>query len=128
MAKRVILANDNEPRAGDFAFDFYRKAHPVTGDSETVGRLKSELKGLRGQEITVKFNGKHIDSDSGDVKKFVVTRRLTYRQYADLFGPGSAYASAASYIRDKYSNDTLVIGTITIDDESDEDDNEYDEE
>lgn len=126
--KRVILANPEEPRAGDYSYGLYDKAHPIYGDPETVKRIRGELRGLRGETVTMTFTGAHID-DSGKARKFRVQRTFQLNSYSDVMGPGSAYASAVKYIRDKHSEETLVTYGITVEtaDASDED-SESDEE
>ena len=121
--KRIILANPTEPRAGDYAYGLYDKAHPVTGDPETIQRLRSSLRGLRGQDVTVTFNGAHIDS-GGKIHRFRIKRSLTLNAYSDIFGPGSAYASAVKTVRDKHSDELLVTYGITVEPATGEDDGE----
>jgi hypothetical protein len=125
MGKRVVLTNPDEPRAGDYAFQLYDNAHPINGDPETIARMKAALRGLRGEEVTMVFKGHRVDSDTGETKRFRVTRNFTLNSYSDVFGPGSAYASAAHYVRDKYSSDELLMDSIEIEEYDGGDDSEY---
>lgn len=126
--KRVILANPDEPRAGDFAFQFYDKAHPTHGDRETVNRLRRELRGLAGEHVTMTFNGKRTDPDTGDRHRFRIRRTFKLENYRSVFGPGSAFASAIHYIRDEHSDEELVIDTFSIEEADDfDEDEEFDE-
>lgn len=112
--KRVIIANPDEPRAGDYAYSFYDKTHPVFGQAEDIARMKKEIRGLRGETVTMRFSGRHKAQGEPE-KKFTITRVFKLTGYDSVFGPGSAYGSAIHTIRDKYSNDKLVIDKITID-------------
>lgn len=122
-AKRRVLANPDEPRAGDFQYSLYDKAHPVHGDPDTIARLKKELRGLRGEKVTVVFKGAHVDEE-GTAHRFRLQRTFNYRQYGDMFGPGSAYADAVHFIRDKYSNEELVTYSFDVEVADDDDENE----
>lgn len=125
--KRVVLMNPDEPRAGDYAYQLYDHTHPLNGEPETVSRMRKALKGLRGEEVTLTFNGQHISED-GEKRRFSIKRTFTLNRYADVFGPGSAFASAIHYVRDKHSGDELLVHNFTIE-ESDfgDEDSEYDE-
>lgn len=123
-ARRVIPTNPDEPKAGDYSYGLYDKAHPVFGDPDTVAYFKRELRGLRGEHVTVTFKGVRIDDD-GETRRFNVRRTIKYNQYSDMFGPGSAFASATHAIRERHSDETLVTQQIIIEHASDEDD--YDE-
>ncbi len=126
--KRVVLANPDEPRAGDYAYGLYDKSHPVHGDPATIKRLRDSLKGLRGEEVTMTFRGKRLDPDTGAAKRFRIKRTFTLNSYRDVFGPGSAYASAVHFIRDAHSGDELVVDDFVIEEsEYGDEDSEYDE-
>ncbi len=120
-AKRIILANPDEPRAGDYSYGLYDKAHPVFGEAETIAYMKKQLRGLKGERITVEFKGVRIDDD-GESKRFTVKRTGTYRQYSSMFGPGSLYASAMHAVRERHSDETLVTHSIVITAASGDDD------
>lgn len=124
--RRVVLANPEEPKAGDFAYGFYDRTHPVDGDPEEIARMKRAIRGLLGETVTMRFGGEHIDDD-GMSKKFTITRRFKLTNYDSVFGPGSAYASAIHTIRDKYSSDELVITKFTIDVASGDDEDSEEE-
>ncbi len=116
--KRVVIANPDEPRAGDYAFSLYDNTHPDRGDPATVARMKAALRGLRGEEVTMVFKGKHTSADTGEAKRFTVKRKFTLTSYRDVFGPGSAFASAVHWVRDKYSDDELTIDSFEIEESS----------
>lgn len=124
-AKRLILANLDEPRAGQYEFSLYKQAHPVSGKPDVIARMKKELAGLRGHRVVMHFNGAHVDAEK-ETKHFRLKRVFNYRNYNDLFGAGGAYGSAIRYIRDAYSDETLITYSISIEiaDEDDEDDEE----
>lgn len=122
-ARRVILANPDEPRAGDYSYGLYDKAHPVFGEADTIAYLKKQLRGLRGERITVEFKGVRIN-DEGESRRFTVKRTGVYRQYASMFGPGSFYASAMHAVRERYSDETLVTHSIVITIASDDDEDD----
>lgn len=127
--RRFIVANPDEPKTGDFEYSLYDKAHPTHGDPETIAYMKKGLRGLRGERLKMTFNGSHIDED-GTPHRFRIQRTFNYRNYTDVFGPGSAYASAIHAVRDKYSNETLVTYSIAFDilDEEDEEDDDGEDE
>lgn len=118
--RRIILANPDEPRAGDYSYGLYDKAHPVFGERETIDYLRKQLRGLRGERVTARFNGARIDEE-GNTRRFVVKRTFKLNRYSDLFGPGSAYASAVHAVRDRHSDETLVTHSITIEPAGDDD-------
>lgn len=111
--KRRILANPDEPNAGDFAFGLYDKAHPVFGDPWTIGYMRGQLQGLGGKHVKVVLRGRR-KSEDGEYHRWTVTRSLTLRNYNDVFGPGSVMASGLHQIRDKYSEDILILDSFDI--------------
>lgn len=111
--KRLILVNPDEPRAGDYAYSLYDKAHPYTGDPETIAHFKKELAGLRGERVRLVFNGMRKDAD-GNEHRFRLTRTFNFRNYKDVFGPGSAYARALHAQRDKHSDDQFVTFSVAL--------------
>lgn len=111
--KRHILANMDEPKAGDYSYGLYDKAHPVHGDPDTIARIKKELRGLRGRDVRVIIRGARIDED-GKARRFTASREITLNRYSDLFGPGSAYGSVMHAVRERHSGDTLVTYEITL--------------
>jgi hypothetical protein len=126
--KRVVIVNEDEPKAGNYAYKFYDNTHPIRGDAEEIARMRKSLRGLRGEEVTMVFKGQHIDSKNNK-KRFTVRRTFTLNSYSDAFGPGSAYASAIHYIRDKHSDDQLNVMNFSIEEaDSGDEDSEYDEE
>lgn len=113
---RRILANPDEPRAGDNVFDFYNKAHPVFGEPETISYLRGQLRGLRGKTITLKISGIRQNED-GDERRFVSTKKLTVNNYSDIFGTGGAFIESARGAVERDSEDKLVVQTFTIEEE-----------
>lgn len=111
--RRVLLANPDEPAAGDFAYMLYDKAHPIHGDPETINRFRRELRGLRGQEVTLKMRGSRLD-DEGNERRFVARRTFTLNRYSDVFGAGSAFASALHDVRERHSDEELTIYEVSI--------------
>ncbi len=105
--RRRILANVDEPGTGDYDFGFYNKAHPIFGEPETIARIKKELRGLRGEFVTVIASGLRED-DNGDEHRYKFKRTILYSRYDDLFGPGSAYADIVHSIVEKYSDNALT--------------------
>lgn len=123
-ARRHVIANPDEPRAGQYDFSYYKSTHPVTGNRETIKNVKKELRGLRGHRVTMWVNGWHTSTDDPENPvHFRLKRVFNFRKYDDAFGPGSAYHSAIKYIRDQYSDDQLGTTSITFevadDDEED---------
>ena len=114
QGKRELIVNPDEPRTGDFAFDFYDASHPVFGRPGVVSRLKGELRGLRGEDLKVTVRGRRVDADTGQERRFQVIRTVHYRNYNDLFGPGSVYGSAIKAVRDRHSDEQLITDSITI--------------
>lgn len=112
--RRKIVINPDDPRSGEHAYTLYNLAHPITGDRATISRLKDDLRGLRGERVVMTFRGSRIDEE-GNEHFFNVKRSFKMNKYADVFGPGSAYASAIHAVRERHSSDTLVIYSITID-------------
>lgn len=91
-----------------------------------MSRLKKSLSGLRGERVRLVFNGFRQDEE-GNKTRFRATRTFNYRKYGDVFGPGSAYASALHWQRDKHSSDqfvTVSIGLEVIEIDDDEPDDE----
>jgi hypothetical protein len=123
--RRRIIANADEPETGDFQFGLYDKAHPVFGDEEVVARIKRELRGLRGEWLTVIAHGIRVD-DNGDEHRFRFKRTFLYRRYADMFGPGSAYSDIIHSVVSKYSEDELT--TLALDVEIADEENIPDDE
>ena len=113
--KRTIIANSSEPKTGDFAFTYYEKVHPVTGNKADIDAVRNELRGLRGHEVLMTIHGARI-SDSGETRRFTSRRTFTLNRYTDLFGSGSAYTSAIRGAIERNSDDTLVTYNITIED------------
>lgn len=111
--RRRILANADEPSTGDYDFGFYNKAHPVFGDPDTIKRIKRELRGLRGEWVTVIASGLRED-ENGDEHRYRFKRTVLYSHYEALFGPGSAYADIVHSIVEKYSDDALTTLHLDI--------------
>jgi hypothetical protein len=123
--RRLVLANPDEPKTGDYEFGLYEKAHPHFGDKETVARIKKGLRGLRGEKVRMFLKGSHGDGE--EVQRFRIQRTFNYRRYSDVFGPGSAYASAIHAVKDKYSDQQLVTYSLEfqiVDDDADDEDSE----
>lgn len=112
--RRRIIANPDEPRAGDHGYQLYNKAHPISGNQDTISDMKKQLRGLRGKTVRVTINGAHIDPDTLQPRRFTASRVIDYNMYSDMFGPGSAYASALHDVKERYSNDVLVTYSIDI--------------
>jgi hypothetical protein len=110
---RVILANPDEPRAGDYSYGLYDKAHPVFGEPDTIEYFRKQLRGLRGKRVTMTVKGARIDDD-GKTRRFNVSRTFTLKTYSNVFGPGSAYASAIHSVRELHSDETLVTHSLVI--------------
>lgn len=125
--KRRLIVNPNEKKAGDFAYGLYNKVHPFHGDQDLVKQLKRQLKGLRGHRVKITIRGQREDDETGDAHRFSISRHVNYRKFWDVFGPGSAYASALHAYRDKHSEDALSVTHIDIE-EVDLDEVEFDEE
>lgn len=123
--KRVLIVNPDEPRAGDYAYGLYDKAHPNYGDPDTVEHFRKQLAGLRGERVRLVINGQRT-TDDGEEKRFRLTRTFNYRNYRDVFGPGSAFASAMHAQRDAHSEDQLVAFSVALE-VLDIEDDEYDE-
>jgi hypothetical protein len=114
--RRILIANPDEPRAGDYAYQLYDKAHPVFGDPEVIASMRRQLRGLRGETVVMRVKGAHIDED-GTVHRFTARRTFVMNRYSDVFGPGSAYASMVHAVREKHSDEVLVTYAIEIDPE-----------
>lgn len=113
FSKRNILANPDEPATGDYSYGLYDKTHPSFGDVDMIAYMKRQLRGLRGQRVTMVFQGAHID-EFNKIRKFNVKRTFTINRYSDVFGPGSAYASAIHAVRELHSHETLVTYSLTV--------------
>lgn len=113
--RRRIVINEEERRAGDFAYALYNKVHPHHGDEEIIAKVKRQLKGLRGERLKMTIKGTRVDEHTGDEHRFRITRHVNYANIWHLFGPGSAYASALHAYRDRHSGDELSIQTIDFD-------------
>jgi hypothetical protein len=111
---RHILANPEQPRAGDFAFPFYDKTRPILGLQSYIDRLKKELRGLSGERITATFNGGRKNVETGEHRRWTAHRTFVYNRYSDMFGPGSAYLSAIRAVRQRYSDWEIIIYSIDI--------------
>jgi len=112
-SKRVVLANPDEPNAGEFAYTLYDRAHPLYGERDEIARIKKQLSGLRGEYVTVHLKGKRIDED-GETHYFDLQRSFTYANYRSLFGPGSAYSDIIHFVRDNHSSDEISIKSLTV--------------
>jgi hypothetical protein len=111
--KRVVIVNEDEPRTGDYAYNFYDNTHPVNGDAAEIARMRRALRGLRDKDVTLTFRGNWQD-DNGVEHNFRVRRTFQLHTYRDAFGPGSAYASAIRYVRDKHSDNVINIVSFVI--------------
>jgi len=112
--KRVVIANEDEPKTGDYAYNFYDNTHPLNGQPEEIARMRRALRGLKGEEVTLTFKGLWKDAETGREHAFKVRRTFQLNTYRDAFGPVSAYASAIRYVRDKHSDDVIAIQSIVI--------------
>lgn len=122
--KRIIKTNPDEPRAGEFAYSFYDAAHPLYGDEAEIKRIKKALAGLRGERVTVRIQGKRVDAD-GETHYFTRQRTVNYRNYRDIFGPGSAFASGMHAEREAHSGDELSVTSIEFDTDYEDDEDDY---
>jgi hypothetical protein len=103
---------DEDSGAGDYQYGFYDKAHPVFGLSEIVKEIKSSLRGLRGEWIRmyVHASAKPADAtDEEEARQFRLQRTFLYRNYTDVFGPGSAFASVVHWFRENHSDEVLAV-------------------
>lgn len=126
--KRVIIANADEPKNGEKAFLLYEKSHPERGDEDFIKETKKQLAGLRGHRVKLIFKGTHTDNDTKIVQRFTVQRTVNFRQFADVFGPGSAYGDALHAIKQKWSRERLLVVSASVEiADADDEDGESDE-
>lgn len=121
--KRTLIVNPDEPRTGDNGFTVYDDAHPVFGNPEVRDRFRAQLKGLRGQTLTVKVHGVRQDA-SGKERRWSATRTVELNSYGDIFGANGALLSALKSQMKKDSNSKLVVTNITIEEDTGEEDEE----
>lgn len=122
--KRVILANEDEPKTGDYMYGLYDRTHPVFGQKDEIARMRRELRGLGGSRVTLTLNGSRIDEETGEEKRIRIRRTFTMNTYRDIFGPGSAYASAIHSVREKHSGDVIITHSLTIEETDMEEDSD----
>lgn len=125
--RQTFKANPDpdEESSGDFAYTLYDAAHPMTGEPETVALWKGRASQYYGERVRVSLNGFRVDPKTGKRVRIFIRRVGQLDGYGDLFGPGSLYAKAAKVVRNRGSEDELVITSVTIERA---DENESDEE
>lgn len=111
--ERKILANTDEPTTGDYAYQFYNHTHPINGNEATIAYARGQLRGLGGKDVTLKIRGMRIDDD-GTERRFTATRTFQLKSYSDVFGPGSAFGSVLHAVRERHSDEELVIFSLTF--------------
>src|SRR5262245_52130754 len=109
-----IPANPDEPTAGDFAFAFSEKIHPVNGDPYLVNFFKRQLRGMFGQRVRLKIKAGRINQDTRRERKFNLTSTFEMNRYTDLFGPNSAWNRALHAAADRCSDEELVVYDFDI--------------
>lgn len=115
--KKRILANPDEPRAGQFAYELYNQAHPVHGSAGEINYWRQQLRGMTGRTVEVTVRGAIIDPDSGEKRRFTASHTIELNSYSDLFGAGGAYGEILHPIRDENSDDELVVFSVEVSDE-----------
>jgi hypothetical protein len=118
--RRIISLNPREPKTADFGFTLREKAHPVTGEPDTIKYLREQLRGLRGKDITVKLYGGSVHRGKVVQRFRGLERSLTLNTYRDIFGPGGAYESMlyegyrAIYDPAEAEGESIVVSRIEI--------------
>lgn len=122
--RRILIANPREPRAGEDSYTLYDQTHPKNGtDARKIQEFRSELRGLRGQNVTVIVNGSRQTED-GEHHRFRSQRTVRYNEYSDIFGPASAYYSAMKAVRNRHSPDKFLTYSIIVQPATGEDDDD----
>lgn len=111
--RRRIVVNPDEPRTGDFAYQFYDKAHPHFGDQSTINRVRRELRGLRGKRVTVVVHAGYGEEGEPE-KRRTFRRTITLKKYGDIFGPGGAYGEMMHELRNEHSEAGLYAYAIDV--------------
>ena len=123
MDKRRLIVNPDEPRTGDNGFTVYDDAHTIHGRAEVRDRFRKELKGLRGETITVTVRGIRQDQ-SGKERNWSARRTIELNRYDDIFGANGVLISALKSQMKRDSDAKLVVQSLTIEDETGEEDEE----
>lgn len=116
MPSRRIILNPDEPRTGDFGIDLYNKVHPKNGQAPDIAYMKSQLRGLYGQDVTIRLNGARRDPETGNERRFRTETQIRLNNYNDVFGPYGFYISAVHAALDNDSDDELVVYSLSIED------------
>ncbi len=111
--RRRIVVNPDEPRTGDFAYQFYDKAHPHFGDKSTINRIRSQLRGLRGRRVKVVVHAGFAEEEGTETPR-VFQRTITLNRYGDIFGPGGAYSEMMHELRNEHSEAGLYAYSVDV--------------
>jgi hypothetical protein len=121
--KRTLIVNPAEPRTGDNGFTVYDDAHPLNGKPYLRDRFRSELRGLRGHTLTITVKGERQEQN-GKSRYWTARRTIELQQYGDIFGANGVLLSALKSQMKRDSNAKLVVTSITIEDDTGEEDEE----
>lgn len=109
--KREILANPEQPRTGQNGFDLYDQIRPgFTRDAETMKYFRQQLKGLRGQSVTLTVEGER-QRGSGAKRGWRASRRFVFDEFDDFL---DAYLSTLKEQLRSNSKLKLVTTRLTI--------------
>jgi hypothetical protein len=113
-SKRIVLANEEEPLAGDFSFVFYDKANPNNfeeGDDEVQDRFRKALRGLRGHEVRMIVRGERRNTE-GSLHRFRGKATFTYNTLEDVFSAQGAYLRAMHNVVEVASDEEMITTSV----------------
>lgn len=95
----------------------------MTGESDVIDLWDRRLRDYYGQTVRLSLNGFRVDPKTGKRRRIFIRRVGFLSGYGDMFGPGSLYAKAARTVRNRGSEDELVVTSLTVElaDSDDED-------
>lgn len=94
----------------------------MTGEHDVIELWHKRLKGYYGQRVRLSLNGFRVDPKTGKRRRIFIRRVGQLDGYGDMFGPGSLYAKAARTVRNRGSEDELVVTSLTVELADDDDD------
>lgn len=107
--------NADEITTGDFAYTLYNTTHPLTGEQDAIDLWDARVGRYYGHTVRLSLNGFRVNPDTDKRVRIFIRRSGYVESYGDVFGPGSLYARAIRVVRNRASNDALVIVSISFD-------------
>jgi hypothetical protein len=109
-----VLANNDEPGAGNYAYKLYDDSHPLHGDPSEIAKWDEILRPYYGKRLRITVNGMTLDPDGERGTRTYIRRVGQVNGYTDVFGPGSLYYDAIKAVRNRHSTEEMDVLSLSV--------------